>query len=194
LAQWGMAFVYNNFLVADANNHRASVFKFYSDDDYEHTQYLQNSDGTIVDVAAAWFVDLKKQALLLDWDNSRVDVYDYKEYVGNPRFEFTESLFGYGSGLDCLYKSTSVCYDKSWNCQKDGERIYITDAGNKRVVSRSFITDSTKIINYVFPDNAFLTSADVDYFGNLYVVDKPNSRIYKFDNGGRPAGHFRING
>jgi hypothetical protein len=57
-----MAFVYNYFVVADAYNYRAMVYKFYNDGSNEFVQSIQNNNGCIKDVAAAWYDDLTKYA------------------------------------------------------------------------------------------------------------------------------------
>ncbi|MEW5922900.1 MAG: T9SS type A sorting domain-containing protein [Candidatus Zixiibacteriota bacterium] len=176
-----MAFVYNYFIIADAYNYRALVYNFYSDGSYDFVQSIQNNNGCIKDVAAAWYDDLSKHVAVLDFDNARVDLCSLVTALGNFHFELNRSLYGCDSGYLCLDRPTSICYGRFFNQLKDAPVIYITDAGNNRVLCRYLESPLTYNLRYNFPDNSFLTSVDVDYFGNSYVVDKYNCNIYKFD-------------
>jgi hypothetical protein len=179
----GVAFLPpDGYVVADAHNHRASVYRMTDHDegDFAFVTLLQNNNGRVVDVAACRYSDGSRQVAVLDWTNCRVDLYDV---TGEYSLSFRRSLFSQGSGIGQLLRPTSISFGKSWISQYNIPYLFIVDAGNNRIVRVD--TSFTDIVttDLDFGSNPFLTSVDAGYFGDIYVVDKYGCKIYQLEFG-----------
>lgn len=174
----GIAYVGQHWYVADGYNKRVQVYDV--DWDTGEPAYLETLSGFgyyVADVAAAripWGSDPINdlyQVAVLDQGNNRVAIYnydgDFQRYFAIP-----------GSN------GTSLCFARSSYTHYPIEWIYITCAGNNRVVlmntndGRAYYTPQ-----FMFPSDAYLTSVTVDGYGTVYVVDSRHSTVYVLTSG-----------
>lgn len=176
----------NHFVIADTYNRRAVIYAEPFDDghfiNWHYKLDLINNNGAVADVASARFPDEEHAEIaVLDRDNCRVDIYLYEPSPLSA--VFMRSICSKGSGDFQLDRPSSVCYSRDFS----GNRlpvIYIADAGNRRVVR--IPTDGSQVFfetEYAFPEDAYLSSVCVDYYGYVYVLDRYNSRLYIFTPG-----------
>jgi hypothetical protein len=176
----GIDFLGYSWVVADAYNNRAQV---YTLDYYGTVEFVFSLTGDfdfVSDVAAAWIPSLSGDPLydrfeiaVLDQGNSRVKIFD-----GNGNY--LKTMFQEGSGFQQLRSPTSVCYGRNSITNYPIDYLYVADNGNNRVVNMSTSSPYwfVRTPDGIFPEDADLTSVDVDAFGHVYVVDRHNSTIY----------------
>jgi len=180
------------WVVADAYNNRALVYSLGSAEPTDSLIYqytIEDSFDVAIDVAVSTIpsgIDPNHdytEIAVLDQGHNRVKIYDYWG-------EFKSEVFSTGSGENQLNHPTAICFDRYSGYPCDA--IYVTDDGNKRVISRTLgynpifrTTESIKVNGsyFQFPSDAYLTSVDVDNYGYVYVVDSHNSKIYMFSPG-----------
>ncbi|PKK83710.1 MAG: hypothetical protein CVT49_07435 [candidate division Zixibacteria bacterium HGW-Zixibacteria-1] len=171
-------------VIADSYNNRAQIFEFNSiEEQITLKNYIENDYGLVPDVASAYFMDSSSnnEIAVLDASNGRVDIFHL-----NPDYSLNliRSFFSQGSGTNQIYRPTSICYGRNYIDNGNIHVIYIADDGNKRIVGQSTsdpVDNNFIFSNISFPENAELSSINVDNFGFIHVVDRRNSIIYKFD-------------
>ena len=185
----GIAWARWSLYVADSYNDRVQQFTYNTLTDPPEVVYDRTIDydfDTPVDVAGAelWTWggdDVYKTVAILDQGNNRVCVewtygyaYQHAFYPNDP-INFT------------LDHPTSICFGRNGRDHSNNQRLYVTDAGNNRVVT--FVHQkpypTCVLVNTTpagfFPEDAFLTSVEVDDYGDVYVLDGHNATIYKLD-------------
>ncbi len=169
----------NSIIVGDAFNRRAVVYSL----EHKHLafkDYLTNNYNFVIDVAGCTGCTGEGfgEIAVLDYGKSIVDIYD--AYQGYD-FDLRETLFGPGSGKMQLMNPTSICYEKSLGNGYHFPYLYVADNGNKRIVcTRTCPPYDYFETDYIFPENANLSSIDTDKWGAVYVLDKNNAVIYQF--------------
>jgi len=179
--------------ICDAYHNRVAKFTINLANDTEIITSAWNFNFTAlnfpIDVDAAHIPDYAP----INWDctfHNWVAVCDQ----GNDRIVVTGLQGGYNFTLGhgdpawlYLNRPTSVAFAREHQMGWPRNDIYIADAGNNRVVkcvSADVDGGYTHFVashDTVFADNSYLTSVDVDPFGQVYVLDSYNGTIYKFD-------------
>ncbi len=183
----------NKVFIADGYNNRVQAYEFNFDGTttpgllYDFT--ISDNFDFVSDVAVGYIPNDNSLydsviVAVLDNGNCKVNFYD-------ENGSFKSSLFSSGTGVDQLNNPTSICFARDINTNYQTDYIYITDAGNNRVVvrrtsgiSNTFRSTESTLLDdgsfFQFPTNAYLTSVTVDEYGYVYIVDQSNSKIYKF--------------
>jgi hypothetical protein len=176
----GIASADCRWLVADAYNNRVQAYYLYGTTlNYLYT--IEDNFDVAIDVAAARIPindnpgsDIT-QIAVLDWGNGLIKLYSF---YGT----YDMTLFLPGSLEGRLNHPTSLCYKRSKVTNYPMSHVYVTDNGNKRVLSQRTTLDQGPFPRAtpdgLFPEDAHLTSVSVDAFGYPYVVDQVNAKIY----------------
>jgi hypothetical protein len=187
----GLAFKHPLFFtVADGYNNRAVVY--YFDELYDELTLIatvSDSFDYVGDVATAHIHQpphtnyASFELAVLDHGHCRVGIYWFDIYSYPRKFDRRRFLFSPGSGDNQILNPTSVCYARHMVGHQHLPYVYVADAGNRRIVRQSTRSGNPwdfRKTNYQFPNNAYLTSVDVDAFGYVWTVDSYNSRVYVF--------------
>ncbi|MCX6828287.1 MAG: dockerin type I domain-containing protein [candidate division Zixibacteria bacterium] len=168
-------------IVADAMNGRALIYEQLADGSLSYFTVLSNNYDVVSDVASANLTmgsNPQREVAVLDGENCIVDIY---EVTGHYTFEQRVRLFAPGSGIGQLQNPSAICYGRGGSYGLNTSYLYVVDAGNNRIVRiqtsppYSFVSS-----NFSFPAETQLISIDVDFFGNIYVLDRRNATIYEF--------------
>jgi hypothetical protein len=166
-----------NVYVADFLNGR--VVKLHYDFNNEALSFVQNITGggmvNPYDVAtddANTYDDPSDDAIWV------VDFATHKLYHFSASGDYLSSYGGLGSGVGHFsYPSSIAARSSNWF---DGT-VYVVDTGNNRIVRLTRYGDSYVWKgSYEAPVGSYLTSVDVDRYGDVWVTDRYNCRIFKF--------------
>ena len=166
---------YGDIYVADTGNHRIS--RWFNDG--KQVRFIRNigaegaSNG---EFSRPTYVELDSMGRL------------YVSDTGNNRIQ----IFDKSGGLIRVLNSKNGLSDPTGIAVTDSnerytgykaDKIFCVDAAGTRVsrfTHEGKMEKSVRIDNIVQKD-VKLTTLDIDYFGNVYVVDRLNSRIYKLN-------------
>lgn len=168
--------------ITDVYNHRVQVL--YGLDNVP--QYITSISAFLskpVDVDAAQIPDRwdfyntmldMKYVAVVDQGSSDVKLY-------SPEGTYVRSIGNSAYGSLQLNRPTSVCFAKDMFDHFAMKYIYVTDNGNRRLalfgLEGSYLG---KVVEGIFPTDAYLSSIDVDAFGYVYVLDSYHGIIYLF--------------
>lgn len=172
-----------NYVVADQLNDRASVYHLNSNtEELEPVTQLTNGFSGVVDVDAAYFAPgLDQELAVLDRGNGRICTYNATTWIQS------KDMCSSGQGDWQLRNPTSLCYAKNPVTGFGVPYLYVADAGNRRVVLLGTHPETNgnyfAASSYQFPEDAWLTSVDVDPLGYVFVTDGANGVVYEFTPG-----------
>ncbi|MEE9441927.1 MAG: T9SS type A sorting domain-containing protein [candidate division Zixibacteria bacterium] len=190
----------DDFYVVDAYNAQIAYYKVREDANPPRIDPVSTSDNHFhlldlnhpVDIDAGHIPHYDNLYSDCDWFDTWVAICDrgynriiIANYSGLP----LNALGGYGAGDFKLNNPTSVAFSREHQMGWQMHDIYVADAGNNRIAK--FYTKNgsdvaaydgfIKTPSYTFPSNAYLSSVEVDNFGNVYALDHNNGKIYKFN-------------
>lgn len=153
--------------VADTDNNRVIKLKFQRGE-LHWDKVFADSLKKPIGVA----IDSKKRIYLTERDNSRITVFDS---LGIIIYQWQQELIN----------PTSIAVidqDDDWNYHKENFLVVI-DQSNKRILKynlngRLLNSIDTRMIGLSEADFAYLA---IDYYANVYVTDRINHQIHKFD-------------
>jgi DNA-binding beta-propeller fold protein YncE len=165
---------YGDVYVADTGNNR--IARFFNNG--KRVKFIRNIGGTGQEPGKL----MKPSYIALD-SAGRIYVSD----TGNNRIEIFSRSGGY---LSVIGQDRGVFNPQGICVCDDAERysgfkdnfIYLIDGNNDRLQKFDMSGNLAQSIrvNEVLGKNVFLTTLEQDFYGNLYIVDKLNSMVYKF--------------
>ena len=160
--------------VADTGNHRI-VRLFDTGKEMKFIRNLGNKGNEKGNFVGPRYVDIDSAGNLYvsDTGNNRIQIFSRSG-------GFLRQI-GPDKGVSNPQGICVVDKNEMYNGYKQ-DYIYLIDGNNDRIQKFDFKGNLVRSvrIDEVLGRRVYLTTLDMDYFGNVYVVDNMNSKIYKF--------------
>jgi len=170
--------------VADTYNNRIVHLIYYSYYQYRPIYQAGLIGGPDADLDLPRDVDLNDNSNLDNADDDYLWVVDFGHHM-IKRFTkdgtLVKSFGGYGTGEDQFKRPVGIVNGRDLQGGYNNKYLYVVDSGNNRIVKlyNPNPTEVDWVGCYEAPSGSYLTSIEVDTFGDLWVTDTYNGRVIK---------------